>query len=132
MKKLISAKTAGLILLISMILLAVFHVLVLLKVLPAAIVWGGQVKDPSVNITTLELIALAVTIVFSAVIIIKLNYLKSGISAIMLNVCLWIIFAYLIFNTVVNIASAVSVENFIFGPIAFIQALLVLRLAIEK
>lgn len=132
MKKLIGAKSAGVILLISMILLAVFHILVLLKVLPSDIVWGGQVKDPSVNIISLELIALAVTIVFSAVIIIKLNYLKSGNSAVMLNVCLWIIFAYLIFNTIVNIASAVSVENFIFGPVAFIQALLTLRLAIEK
>ncbi len=132
MKKLIGAKSAGVILLISMILLAVFHVLVMLKVLPSDIVWGGQINDPSVNIITLELIALAVTLVFSAVIILKLSYLKSGKSAVIINICLLIIFAYLIFNTIANIVSAVSAENFIFAPVAFIQALLSLRLAIEK
>jgi hypothetical protein len=132
MKKLIGAKSAGVILLISMILLAVFHALVMLKVLPSDIVWGGQINDPSVNIITLELIALAVTLVFSAVIILKLSYLKSGKSAVIINICLLIIFAYLIFNTIANIVSAVSVENFIFASVAFIQALLSLRLAIEK
>jgi len=66
MKKIISAKLAGDILLVAMGLFLVFHVLVLLKIAPANIIWGGQ-ANPA-NIFNLEIVALTVTLFFGLII----------------------------------------------------------------
>lgn len=44
MKKLISVKLAGNILIIALGLLLIFYILVLLEVVPADVVWGGMVR----------------------------------------------------------------------------------------
>ena len=43
----------------------------------------------------------------------------------------WIIFAFLILNTVGNLASNVSFERLVFAPITLILAFFAFRLAIE-
>jgi len=130
MKKLISAKLAGNILLASLGLLLIFHILVLLKIVPADMMWGGQANAG--NIVMLEIVALAVTLFFGYVIAAKTGYVKAGKLAGVVNILVWIIFAFLLLNTLGNLASGVSAENFIFAPITLILALCALRLAIEK
>lgn len=132
MKKLISAKLAGALLLISLGLLAIFDLLILLNVVPSNIVWGGQIKDPAANLIVLELIALVVTFIFAIVIAAKMDYIKAGSFTKAVNIGVWIIFAYLILNTLGNLASGVSFENLIFAPITLILAFCAFRLAIEK
>ena len=78
MKKLITARLAGNILLAAMGLLLVLHVLVLFKVISADIVWGGQIKSSSTTLITLEIIALSVTLLFMLIIAAKIGYIKSG------------------------------------------------------
>ena len=132
MKKLISVKLAGNLLLISLGLLVIFDILILLNVLPSNIVWGGQIKDPAANLSVLELIALVVTFIFAIVIAAKMDYIKAGGFKKAVNIGVWIIFAYLILNTLGNIASGVSFENLIFAPITLALAFCAFRLAIEK
>lgn len=130
MKKLISAKLAGNILLLSLGLLLILHVLVLLKIVPADMMWGGQAT--SSNLIILEIIALAVTLFFGFVIAAKTGYVKVGKFAGVVNILIWVIFAFLLLNTLGNLASGISAENFIFAPVTLILALCALRLAIEK
>jgi hypothetical protein len=132
MKKLISVKLAGNLLLISLGLLAIFDILILFNVVPSNIVWGGQIKDQAANLLLLELIALVVTFIFAIVIAAKMDYIKAGRFTKAVNIGVWIIFAYLILNTVGNLVSAVSFENLIFAPITLVLAFCALRLAIEK
>ena len=132
MKKLISKKLAGNLLLISLGLLVIFDILILLNVLPSNIVWGGQIKDQAANLIVLELIALVVTFIFAIVIAAKMDYIKAGGFKKAVNIGVWIIFAYLILNTLGNIASGVSFENLIFAPITLALAFCAFRLAIEK
>lgn len=132
MKKLISEKLAGNLLLISFGLLAIFDVLIILNVVPSNIVWGGQIKDSTTNLIVLELISLVVTFIFAIVIAAKMNYINADGFAKVVNIGVWIIFAYLILNTVGNLASGASVENLIFAPITLVLAFCALRLAIEK
>ena len=132
MKKLISVKLAGNLLLISLGLLVIFDILILLNVLPSNIVWGGQIKDPAANLSVLELIALVVTFIFAIVIAAKMDYIKAGGFTKAVNIGVWVIFAYLILNTLGNIASGVSFENLIFAPITLALAFCAFRLAIEK
>ncbi|HUU40852.1 MAG TPA: hypothetical protein VMW42_07925 [Desulfatiglandales bacterium] len=132
MKKLISPKLAGNVLVMFMALLAVFHVLVLFQVVPSDIVWGGQIKDSSNNLITLEMIALLVTLIFLIIIAAKTGYIRVSKFKKAVNVGVWVIFAYLILNTVGNLASSVSFENLVLAPITLLMALFALRLAIEK
>ena len=132
MKKLISVKLAGNLLLISLGLLAIFDILILLNVLPSNIVWGGQIKDPAANLIVLELIALVVTFIFAIIIAAKMDYIKAGGFTKAVNIGVWVIFAYLILNTLGNLASGVSFENLIFAPITLALAFCAFRLAIEK
>lgn len=130
MKKLISARLAGNILLASLGVLLVFHILVLLKIVPADMIWGGQ--SNAGNLVMLEIIALVVTFFFGVVVAAKTGYIKTGSLAGVVNFLVWVIFVFLLLNTLGNLASGVSAENFIFAPITLILAFCAFRLAIEK
>jgi hypothetical protein len=132
MKKLISVKLAGNILLILFCALIVFHILIIFNLLPSGMVWGGQAGNSSASLRTLEVISLVITILFTVVIAAKVGYVKADGFAGAINVFVWIIFAYLLLNTAGNLASSSSTEKLIFTPITVIAALLTLRLAIEK
>ncbi len=132
MKKLVSARLAGNILLISMVLLEMFYVLILFEVVPSDIVWGGEIKNSSANLITLELIAVFVTLVFIMIIAAKIGYLKLSKINKLINVGVWFVFGYLILNTIGNLASDVNAEKLIFAPITIILTFFAYRLAIEK
>jgi len=132
MKKLISARLAGNILLVALGLLALFHILVLLGVIPADIVWGGMVQGVPSNLVTLETVALLLTLLFILIIAAKTGYVEAGRLSSAVNIGVWLIFAYLLLNTLGNLASGVSFEKLIFAPITILLALCALRLALEK
>jgi hypothetical protein len=132
MKKLIRAQLAGNILLASLGLLFIFHVLVLLNILPASIVWGGRIQGVPANLIMLEGIALLVTLLFMFIVAAKIGYIQAGKWSGVVNIGVWLIFAFLLLNTLGNLASGVSFENLIAAPLTIILALCVFRLAIEK
>lgn len=132
LKKVITAKLAGNILVIFMALLAVFHVLVLFGIVPFDIVWGGQIKDASGSLIVLESIALLVTLIFLGIIAAKTGYIRVNRLKKTVDVGVWVIFAYLLLNTAGNLTSQVSFENLILAPITLLMALFALRLAIKK
>ena len=61
-----------------------------------------------------------------------MKQIKSGKSNRWINIGVWIVFAYLVLNTLGNFASGVSLETLVFGPLTIIMAFCALRLAIEK
>lgn len=132
MKKRISAKLAGNILLVALGLLVIFHVLVLLRVVPAEIVWGGRIQGVPSILVTLETIALLVTLLFFVIIAAKTGYVQAGRLSGAVNLGVWLVFAYLILNTLGNLASGISFESLIAAPVTIILALCAFRLAIEK
>jgi len=131
MKRLINVKWAGNLLLIAFGLLAILHILILLNIVPSELVWGGQINDSATKLI-LELIALLATFLFAVIVAAKLDYIKAGKFRIVVNIGVWVIFAYLILNTLGNLASGVSLEKLIFTPLTVVLALCALRLAIEK
>jgi hypothetical protein len=132
MKKLINTKTAGNVLLALFGLLVAFHIIILFNLLPSNVVWGGQVGGSPSSLRTLETISLIFTVLFAIVVAAKIGYIKVGKSSSVVNVLLWMVFAYLILNTAGNLASSSSFETLLFTPITIVAALLVFRLAIEK
>jgi len=132
LKKLISLKLAATILIFALTLLAIFHLLILFKVLPSGIVWGGQLTDPSSNMFTLEMISLVVTLIFIILTAAKGDFIKAGNFKKFIHVGVWIMFIYFVLNIFGNLASSVTAEKLIFTPITIILAVLAFRLAIEK
>jgi hypothetical protein len=132
MKKLVSAGLAGNILLAALGLLFIFHNLVLLGILPPDIVWGGQIQGIQSNLIILEAAALVVTVLFMLIVAAKVGYIQAGKWRSVVNVGVWLIFIFLLLNTLGNLASGVSFENLIAAPITLLLALCALRLAIEK
>jgi len=50
----------------------------------------------------------------------------------LITIGMWVVFAYLVLNTLGNFASGVSAETWFFGPLTIVMVLSALRLAIEK
>ena len=132
MNKLISAKLAGNLLLGALGLLAVFHILILLSVLPADIVWGGIIRNSTTSLIPLEMISLLVTLLFAVVIAAKAGYIKASRFQVAINIGGWVVFAILLLSMAANFASGVAFENLMFAPIAVLLAFCAFRLAIEK
>ena len=132
MKKIATAKFAGSVLLITFVLLLDLHFLILMRVVPAAIVWGGRVAADQSNLYQLEIIAIAAILIFLGLVIAKLRKLKLGVSNRWINVGIWAMFGYLILNTLGNFASGISAETLVFGPLTIVMGLSALRLALEK
>jgi hypothetical protein len=131
MKKFLSAKLSGNILISLLIILLFFHVLVLVKAIPFKIVWGGQVNNPS-SILIYEGMSVLITIIFIIIISMKIDYINPGKFSKIVNAALWFVFVYFLFNTIGNLTSGVIVEKLIFTPVTIIMTILAFRLAIEK
>jgi hypothetical protein len=132
MRKWISARLAGNVLLFLLIILSVFHVLVLFSIIPFNIVWGGHTINSSSKLVALELGSLVITLVFILIIALKSGYLKTNKFKKLINIGVWIIGIYFLLNTIGNMTSAIIVENLVFAPLALIMAILALRLALGK
>jgi hypothetical protein len=132
MNKLISMKLAGSLLLGSLGLLAVFHLLVLLGVIPADIVWGGAIQNSTTSLFPLEMISLLVTLLFAVVIAAKAGYIKVFRFQTAVNIGVWVVFAILLLSMLANFASGVAFENLVFAPIAVVLAFCAYRLASGK
>jgi len=131
-KKIISADLAGKILLGMLVLLSIFHVLILVGVIPSDFIWGGQIDGANGNLYTLEIISLVVTLAFIIIVYLKINPLISGRFKKIINIGVWVIFAYMLLNTLGNLASGVTIEKLIFTPVSLLIAFFSLRLAVEK
>ena len=127
----ISITIAGNVLLVLFALLFVFHILVIAGVMPSNVVWGGQGDASAGSLTSLELLALLVTVLFAIIIAAKMGYIRSGRFQRASRVGMWIIFAYLVLNTIGNFASNSTFEMAVFGPVTVVMALCAFRLAID-
>jgi hypothetical protein len=131
MRNLISEALAGNILLAALALLAVFHVLVLIRVVPPDFIWGGQAADGSAQMVTLELLALVVILLFALVVAVRMDYLLPGRVETPAAIGLWIMVGYFILNTIGNLASGIWAEKVVFALLTLVMALCAFRLAIE-
>ena len=132
MRNWISAKLTGNTLLISLILLSIFHIMVLTGIVPSNIIWGGRSSNSASNIIALELIALLTTLIFILIVALKAGYLKIGKLKKVATIGIWIMGVFFLLNMVGNFNSSSSVEKLVFGPLTIIMALLAFRLALEK
>ena len=122
--------TAAIVLLSIFCLTIMFHVFILLKIIPYKIVWGGRLKS-NADMYKFESVSLALNIIFIIVVLFKVNYLILPFHEIILTVALWVMVALFLLNTVGNLLSKNKLEKIIFTPITLVLLLFTILLAIE-
>ncbi len=83
--------------------------MILVGIIPANIVWGGNITTPEM-IYPMELIALTISTYLLLILLAKNNKV-SFIPSKVVSVSLWIFFAYFILNTVGNLLAETVVEK---------------------
>src|ERR1700690_1975414 len=131
MKKFITDQFAinGLLTILSLFIL--FHLLVILNLIPFGVDWGGTMKDRS-QMLTFETVSIIINILMLAVAGIKAGYLNIGINQLIVRVILWIMFTLFVMNTLGNLLSGSQFEKIVFTPVTLILSIFSLRVAIIK
>ena len=131
MKKFISMKLAGNVLIISNILIIILHIFILLGLLPYGMFWRDQIIDDG-SIMKYEIAAIIVSLLFIGSILIKVEYLKQPKFKEISNLNLWIMLMYLIISTIGNFTMGFSLEILFYVPITLTLSVFTYRLASEK
>jgi hypothetical protein len=131
MKEILSEKLAGRLLLFMFSASLLFHLLVILQVIPFQMVWGGRLKDEN-EMIVFESFSVVVTIIMLLVVGMQAEIIKARISYKIIRVFLWIMTALFALNTLGKLNSVNKWERIIFTPVTFLLAILCSTLAIVK
>jgi len=102
----------------------VFHMLIIIRIIPYEIVWAGKLK--SVNeMYVFEMVSVLVNILLLAVLLLKGNYLKHKINSKIINGILWFFVFVFALNTVGNLMAESFFEKAVFTPLTLILAILI-------
>jgi len=104
--------------LILLVLVLIYHLLILIELIPYQIAWGA--------------VSIGINVIIMTIILLKGEYIKTRISVRVINILLWILTVVFILNTVGNLISNNLLETIIFTPLTCISAILCYRMAVEK
>lgn len=112
--------------LIILSLVLVFHLLILIQVIPYSIVWAGKLKNVQ-EMRVFEAISLTINSVLIFFILVHSGYINMKISRKAINYILWFFIVVFSLNTVGNLFAETSFETIVFTPLTFILAILCYR-----
>jgi hypothetical protein len=114
------------------LLLAVilFHICIILKIIPYDITWGGRLTNDA-EMYVFETISILINVFLSWVLLMKGNLVKFKLSNKVVNGILWIFFAIFILNTIGNIFAKTFFEKF-FAILTGLSAILIWNILKEK
>jgi len=130
-KKIISESAAAKSLLALLSAIMLFHVLVIINVIPYEIIWGGRIRNRR-ELINLELISIIVNAIMIFVVLIRTRMVGFSIRRRWMRLLFWMMFAFFLLNTLGNLVSLNQVEKFIFTPITLFLSFCSLRLALAK
>lgn len=118
----------AMILLLSSVLL--FHILVLVQLLPYSMVWGGKLQNVA-EMRKYEAVSIMVIGFIIFIVASKGGYLKNVLKLVMVDVILWILIVFFALNTVGNLLSETTTETIVFTPLTLLSVILCFRLVRE-
>ncbi|AKD02433.1 hypothetical protein POKO110462_10430 [Pontibacter korlensis] len=124
-----SIATSGIIVILSCIVL--FHVLVMLGIIPFGIVWGGRLKSSS-QMLMFEITSIIINLTMLTVVGVHAGVLNVRVNRKVVKSALWVMFALFLLNTVGNLFSNNETEKLIFTPLTILLSLFCLRLAVSR
>ena len=106
----------------------VFHLLVLIKIIPYKMVWGGRLKSDT-DMYKFEAVSLTVNLLFLFILLVQSNYVALSIPSNILTYAFWGMAALFLLNTAGNLLSKNRMEQMIFTPITILLTLFSVVLA---
>ncbi len=103
----------------------VFHLLVLLGLIPYDMVWGGRLQTKT-EMIQFEVVSIIVNLLFLFVLSIRRGWFKVKVSNSIIKGFLWFMVGLFLLNTVGNLLSESRMEMLIFTPLTFIVVMLLL------
>jgi FtsH-binding integral membrane protein len=89
----------------------IFHLAILLKIIPYEITWGGRLKN-DFEMYVFETISIAINLFLGLVLLIKGKYVKQILPIKFVNLILWAFLVLFILNTIGNIVAKTNFEKF--------------------
>ena len=129
MKALVSERLALHCLLAIFLATTVFHVLVVVGVVPYGMVWGGRLHDRS-QMLAFEAVSLSITLLMLAAVAVQAGYVRIGVPRWAMTVVFSLMFLLFLANTAGNLVSKNELEKLLFTPLTLLLALLSLRVAV--
>jgi len=104
-------KTAIKIMLLILIAVIVFHVSIILKLIPYEITWGGRLKNDS-EMYVFETISILINLFLFSILLIKGKYIGEMIPLKIVNIILWGFLILFGLNTIGNIFAETNFEKY--------------------
>jgi hypothetical protein len=120
------AKKYGGILLAILGAVIVFHILVVLKVIPYDIAWGGRLSNDQ-EMYVFETVSIGINLLLGWVVLMKCDLVRFKFSTRIVNTVLWIFLVLFILNTVGNIVAVSNLEKS-FAVLTALSAFLIWKL----
>lgn len=96
-----------------------FHLLILLKAIPYASVWGGRLKNDQ-EMYRFEIPSILINALFLGIALIKAELLGIQLPELVMQISLWIMAALFAFNTFGNLISKNRLEKMVFSPLTIL------------
>ena len=118
-------------LLILLCLFLLLHVIILLKIIPYNLIWGGRLKSDT-EMYRFEIFSVLITALFIVVILAQANFWIINIPDKIITVALWIMTGLFLMNTWGNAVSNNKIERLAFTPVTVVMAIFSLVLALSN
>jgi hypothetical protein len=119
----------GLLILLSMFL--VLHFIILLKLIPYNLVWGGRLKSDK-EMYRFEIFSILINSLFVIIILVQASFLTIDIPKKITTYALWLMTGLFLLNTLGNVTSKNKLEQRAFTPITIMLAIFSLILALSN
>jgi len=103
-----------------------FHICIMLRIIPYNIVWGGRLTNDN-EMYVFETISILINIFLSLILLMKGDFVKFKFSENAVKIILWSFFGLFILNTIGNIFAKTNFEKF-FAILTGLSAILILNI----
>lgn len=125
----ISVAQSGLVIILSLFLL--LHFIILLKIIPYNLIWGGRLKS-DIEMYRFEIISIIINLLFIAIVFTQSKLLIINVSNKVITCSLWLMMTLFILNTFGNAISKNKIEKYYFTPVTIILAIFSCILALSN
>ena len=131
MRQLIPYRLALYAMLYMMALVLLFHILVIIEVIPYSIVWGGRLESKQA-FYKFELVSIVINLLMLLIFLFKSGKLKSPINDTFLRILIGLQALLFLLNMLGNLVAVSIWERVIFAPLTFLAFIFCTRIMLEK
>ncbi|KAB1153754.1 hypothetical protein F6464_13895 [Flavobacterium luteum] len=111
-------------------LVILFHICIIVKIIPYNIAWGGRLTNDN-EMYVFETISILINVFLSWILLMKGNFVKFKFSIKTVNIILWIFLGLFVLNTFGNIFAKTNFEKF-FALLTGLSAIFIWKIIEQK